>query len=374
MKRQTVRAWCDEQGGKLQYLLLALAVTLAPVPALAQTKLADTEFDLANDWTVFGPWINPADARNGDFIAQQRLEGGLPGAYLELTHTLPTVSSGSVGSWAALIFEKYAWNPSGYCDALDFRIDARRVGDSYSRVFTLAIRQEAFVWAAIDKRVFLNADGWTALSVENLSALDFVPFPYVNDANQPFRPDFTTGAAPIYVGIATGLSCPSTSDCTPVVPKQSDIDNFAVDTFCMNPGLNDAWYNPTTAGQGFLITVFPEIQQMFLAWFTFDTERPPADVEATIGEPGHRWLTAQGPYAGGKGALSIYLTEGGVFDAADPPASNDGIADGSMTIEFADCTDGLVSYEIDSAGLSGQIPIQRITNDNVALCQALTGQ
>jgi len=33
-----------------------------------------------------------------------------------------------------------------------------------------------------------------------------------------------------------------------------------------------------------------------MAWFTHDTERPDTGVEAILGEPGHRWLTAQGPY------------------------------------------------------------------------------
>lgn len=142
----------------------------------------------------------------------------------------------------------------------------------------------------------------------------------------------------------------------------------------INAGLNDAWYNPITAGQGFLITVFPEIQQMFAAWFTYDTERPPEDVTATLGEPGHRWLTAQGPYAGTTASLTIHVTEGGVFDAAEPPAQNDGEGDGSMTIEFANCREGLVTYGLFTPGVSGEIPIQRITDDNVALCEALAAQ
>ena len=42
-----------------------------------------------------------------------------------------------------------------------------------------------------------------------------------------------------------------------------------------------------------------------------------------------------------------------------------------MTLEFADCTKGLVTYAITSANVSGEIPIQRIVNDNVALCEEL---
>lgn len=139
----------------------------------------------------------------------------------------------------------------------------------------------------------------------------------------------------------------------------------------INAGMNDAWYNRSTAGQGFLVSVFPVSQQMFVAWFTFDTERPAAGIDAELGDPGHRWLTAQGPYSGDTATLTIFLTEGGVFDDVDPPAFNDGIGDGTMTIEFADCSEALVTYQIFSPDVSGEIPIQRITDDNVALCEAL---
>jgi lysophospholipase L1-like esterase len=142
----------------------------------------------------------------------------------------------------------------------------------------------------------------------------------------------------------------------------------------INAGLNDAWYDPATRGQGFVITVFPEMQQMFVAWFTYDTERPPEDVEAVLGEPGHRWLTAQGPYSGDTATLTLYVTEGGVFDAAEPPAQNDGIGDGTMTITFANCSEGLITYQMSSPEIGGEIAIERITDDNVALCEALADQ
>jgi hypothetical protein len=151
----------------------------------------------------------------------------------------------------------------------------------------------------------------------------------------------------------------------------ADISLSEGESFVINAGLNDAWYFPGTAGQGFLIIVFPDIQQMFLAWFTFDTERPPEDVTAFLGEPGHRWLTAQGPYDGDTATLTILVTEGGVFDASSPAASTDPAGDGTISIEFTDCTEGLVNYEITSLGISGKIPIQRISLDNVILCVSL---
>jgi hypothetical protein len=146
------------------------------------------------------------------------------------------------------------------------------------------------------------------------------------------------------------------------------------DGFSINPGLTDAWYSRATNGQGFLLTVFPSIEQMFVAWFTFDAERPPADATAIIGEPGHRWLTAQGAYSGDTATLTLFVTEGGVFDSGNPAATTDPAGVGTMTIEFADCANAMVTYEIPSAGLSGSIPVERIANDNVALCEALGEQ
>jgi len=141
--------------------------------------------------------------------------------------------------------------------------------------------------------------------------------------------------------------------------------------FLINAGLNDAWYNPATDGQGFAIIVFPELKLIWVAWFTFDTERPPGDVTALLGEPGHRWLTAEGHYNGDTAQLTIFVTKGGVFDAAQPAASTDLDGDGTMTIEFSDCAEGLVTYTITSLGISGEIPIQRLSQDNVPLCEML---
>ena len=59
------------------------------------------------------------------------------------------------------------------------------------------------------------------------------------------------------------------------------------------------------------------------------------------------------------------------FEASQPAATTDLAGNGRMTIEFADCTEGLVHYKITSTGISGEIPIQRITPDNVALCETL---
>lgn len=137
--------------------------------------------------------------------------------------------------------------------------------------------------------------------------------------------------------------------------------------FVINSGLNDAWFNPQTAGQGFFITVFSDIQSIFLAWFTYDTQRPPSSVGATLGEPGHRWLTAFGQYSGNQAVLDVELTSGGVFNAAAPQPTQS--PDGAIVLEFSGCNEGTVTYDLQSVGLQGVVPIERIALDNLVLCE-----
>ena len=142
-----------------------------------------------------------------------------------------------------------------------------------------------------------------------------------------------------------------------------------VNDFLINPGLNDAWYYPVTNGQGFLIIVFPLREELFLAWFTYDTVRPDDSITAMLGEPGHRWLTAQGPYTGNKAVLDIVVSEGGIFDSGTPAPTTR--PDGTIIVEFNDCKAGTITYDIPSVDRQGVIPIERIVPDNVALCEAL---
>lgn len=140
-------------------------------------------------------------------------------------------------------------------------------------------------------------------------------------------------------------------------------------SFQINPGLNDAWYYPPTAGQGFLITVLEETGIVFLAWFTFDVERPPEDHTAILGEPGHRWLTAAGPIEGDTAVLEAHMTAGGVFDSPDPAVEPEQTV-GTITVQWTDCKNATLTYDIEMAG-QGVIPLQRIVEDNVPLCEAL---
>ena len=132
--------------------------------------------------------------------------------------------------------------------------------------------------------------------------------------------------------------------------KQREVDAICSDFeaipgagFSINPGLNDAWYFPDTDGQGFLITVYPNLQTVFVAWFTFDTELPGANAPNELGNAGQRWLTAQGNYVGGQAELSVYSSSDGHFDMGTPRPKLKQI--GSLLLQFEDCAHGSVFYE-----------------------------
>lgn len=143
--------------------------------------------------------------------------------------------------------------------------------------------------------------------------------------------------------------------------------------FQMNAGLNDAWYNAETSGQGFFITVYPDLGAVSMAWFTYDTELPPEGATANLGDPGHRWLTAVGPVEGNRATMNIEIASGGLFDTAteitrtDPPGSY-----GTIELSFDNCSAGTVEYDIPPINRHGVIPIKRVVDDNAALCEALS--
>jgi len=140
--------------------------------------------------------------------------------------------------------------------------------------------------------------------------------------------------------------------------------------FDINAGINDAWFNRDTNGQGFFITIFPDLGFVSLAWFTYDTELPAEDATANLGDPGHRWLTAVGPFAGDTAEMNIFITTDGLFDTI-PDEDLPSFEDGTITLKFNNCNEGTVSYNITSIGQQGVVPITRVAGDNIALCDAL---
>ena len=136
----------------------------------------------------------------------------------------------------------------------------------------------------------------------------------------------------------------------------------------LNAGLNDAWFNPETDGQGFFVTVFPELGLIVLAWFTYDTVLPAEDTTANLGDAGQRWLIAVGEFDGNSALLEIESTSGGIFDT---PTQIQRVLEGTIVLSFETCDKGTVEYDITSIGQQGTVSIERVANDNIALCEAL---
>jgi hypothetical protein len=328
---------------------------------------------------MYGPYSSPSDAQNVSLTAEQRLSGGNPDAHLELVMRTGTVDAGAVASWAALINTTMAWDPAMDADGplgqVDFKLDARLGEGPGNRVLTIAVEQDGFIWVATNRRVFFDNDEWATINIDCMDQLDFFKLAYVDDPEQPSRPDFSATGSPLSFGIGKGQSCPASADCSQDIPREVDVDNFEVvarnkTPFVINAGVNDAWFNPATNGQGFYVAVYPDLEFATLAWFTYEAFVPEEGTPSVVGYPDQRWLLASGPFSGDTATMSIYRFTGGLFDQTDPlPGEGEPIGTGTM--EWCDCGKGTFTYSMPKFGLSGSVPVVRIANDNQMLCEAL---
>jgi hypothetical protein len=70
--------------------------------------------------------------------------------------------------------------------------------------------------------------------------------------------------------------------------------------------------------------------------------------------------------------MNIDIASGGIFDTAtdiqhtDPPGS-----DGTIILTFDSCNSGTIDYDITSINQQGTVPIRRVADDNIVICEAL---
>jgi len=137
----------------------------------------------------------------------------------------------------------------------------------------------------------------------------------------------------------------------------------------INPGLTGLWADLNTPGQGMYLDVFNSIDAVFMAWFTYDLQRPGPGVNAVFGDPGHRWLTGLGAIEGNSSDIEVVWTAGGLFDSSHPkPARN---VNGHVRLEFDSCTSGRAIYNFGSPLLSGVVDLKRPFEDalGIAHCE-----
>jgi plastocyanin len=138
--------------------------------------------------------------------------------------------------------------------------------------------------------------------------------------------------------------------------------------FSINQGISGGWFNPSTAGQGFLIDVRPSDKFMFVAWFTYETAEATGD-SAKLGSSEQRWLVAQGNYVGAGAQLPLFNVSGGRFN--DPRAVS-ATQIGTLNVNFTTCNAGTFAYTL-PGNVSGQIGVQRLLPGSDALCVSLQG-
>ena len=124
-------------------------------------------------------------------------------------------------------------------------------------------------------------------------------------------------------------------------------------------GMDGAWFDPNTPGQGFFIDSHPDPEGgnfIFVSWFTYGDDTA----------SGQRWLTAQGSFAGSIAEIDVFETTGGSFD--DPQATSTTNV-GTMSLNFTDCSNALLTYSLPANGAEGDMAITRVLPGGQALCE-----
>lgn len=130
--------------------------------------------------------------------------------------------------------------------------------------------------------------------------------------------------------------------------------------------LNGHWYNPDTLGQGIFVEQFAGTTQAFMGWFTYDTSLVNNPVMSQVGADGQRWLVGSGSVnADNVNILDFDLlyAAGGLFDDPTTVTVKGTKSNATMSIEFFNCGEARVNYDIPAENLSGSYHIIKLLTD-----------
>ena len=122
-------------------------------------------------------------------------------------------------------------------------------------------------------------------------------------------------------------------------------------------GYSGNWFDPATAGQGFVFEVNPNAPAVFFAWYTY------APNGQSQGAAGQRWYTGLASYTPNSRTLpvTLYETTGGLFNSVMPASHT--VAVGKATATFSSCNAAQLTFNFtggSSAGSAGTINLSRI--------------
>jgi hypothetical protein len=134
-------------------------------------------------------------------------------------------------------------------------------------------------------------------------------------------------------------------------------------------------------GQGIFLEVFPSLNFVFAAWFTWDLADGAPSVDAlrgrtadALGATDQRWLTAFGGYAEGDTRMDITFenSTGGIFNAPSPDFERDENY-GTGSIIANGCRELVVEFDLPDAPTQGSTTLNRVEDELVQLFCSETG-
>lgn len=270
---------------------------------------------------------------------------------------LPTDSS-VYGTWAAsgeIDIVEYLGSEPGeifgtlhYGDAWPNNVFTSNEYQLESGTFNDDFHEYAIEWSAEEIRWFIDGEEYARQNDWYTTA---GPFP------APFDIDFH-----LLLNLAVGGNLPGSPDASTVFPQQFVVDYVRVyqepqvGDFNINYGLSGGWFSPETAGQGLLLEVLPDSEQVFVTWFTYE-----AAAAAKVGAAEHRWLSGLGPIDGNRVEVDLRVTSGGVFDDPVDVSRTDPGAYGTLTLEFSDCANATMTYDLTAEGFQGSRNLIRLS-------------
>lgn len=262
------------------------------------------------------------------------------------------------GTWAASgeidIMEYVGSEPSRifgtlhYGDAWPNNVFTSNEYELESGTFNDNFHEYAIEWDAqeirwyIDGEEYARQDDWFTTAG---------PFP------APFDINFH-----LLLNLAVGGNLPGSPSSETVFPQQLVIDYVRVyqaplgGVFNINYGLSGGWFSPETSGQGLLLEVLPDSEQVFVTWFTYE-----AASSSKVGAPEHRWLSGLGSIDGNRVEVDLRVTSGGLFDDPVDVSRTEPGEYGTLTLEFADCANATMNYNLTAEGLAGSRDLIRLS-------------
>ncbi|MCB1612460.1 MAG: DUF4397 domain-containing protein, partial [Xanthomonadales bacterium] len=160
------------------------------------------------------------------------------------------------------------------------------------------------------------------------------------------------GAIATAYAVGDGINQPLGIVAIPVgdVPLEANVDQ----------SVDGIWFNPSLSGQGWSFHSLPAQNRLVGAWYTYSNDGSGRHLWYTLDScrsaPGSSTCAIPGGFDNREVELSIYESEGGLFNQPAPVVTRDV---GVMTVRFLSCTQAELRFQIGSF-TSATVPISNL--------------